>query len=561
MKYEVAQALEAKIRELYPDWDQVEIELDQTDEKFGDYSCNIAMKMAKSQGSNPREIADKLVSVINDAELFFSADVAGPGFINIVIGSDALVSYVHKSPKKSDLYLGQKFLVEYSDPNPFKPLHAGHLYTTLIGDSIARIVEHAGADVTRINYGGDVGLHVAKSMWAILKHLGGEDVEKLQTISEDSRAVWLGERYVEGNSAYEEEGSRQEITDLNKRIYELHSKKDKTSDLAQIYWTCRSWSYDYFSSLYKELGVIKFDRYIPESEVTDLGLTTVKAQLKQGVYDESDGAVVFRGEDDGLHTRVFINAEGLPTYEAKEVGLILTKWQDYEYDTSIIITANEQEQYMQVVLASVGKFKPEPVERTNHLTHGVVKLAGGEKMSSRKGNILSAVDVIRSAEATSKKTFGNDNSGIAVGSIKYSFAKQRIGGDVIYDPVVSVNMQGDSGPYLQYALVRAKSIIKKAGNTANQVANSSEKLDNYERSICRKMQYFESVVDSSARELAPNQICTYAFELAQVFNRFYENSPVLNNERTDLRISIVKKYTSILEQCLQLIGLDIVEGM
>lgn len=561
MKYEVVQALETKVKELYPDWKQTGVELDQTDEKFGDYSCNIAMKMAKSQGLNPREIADKLAGAVNDAKLFFTADVAGPGFINIVIRDDAFISYINKSQEKLGIYSGQKVLVEYSDPNPFKPLHAGHLYTTLIGDSIARIVEYAGADVTRINYGGDVGLHVAKSIWAILKNLGGENVEKLQKLSVDSRAVWLGERYVEGNNAYEEEGPKQEITVLNKKIYEIHTKKDKTSDLAQIYWTCRSWSYDYFNSLYKELGVIEFDRYIPESEVTELGLETVKKQIKKGVYEESDGAVVFRGEDDGLHTRVFINAEGLPTYEAKEVGLILTKWQDYQYDKSIIITANEQEQYMQVVLASVGRFKAEPVERTNHLTHGVVKLAGGEKMSSRKGNILSAVDVIRSAEATSKKAFGNDNSGIAVGSIKYSFAKQRIGGDVIYDPIVSVNMHGDSGPYLQYALVRAKSILKKAGNNINSEAYTSENLDNYERSICRKMQYFESVVDSSACELAPNQICTYAFELAQVFNRFYENSPVLNNERTGIRISIVKKYTSILEQCLRLIGLDIVEGM
>lgn len=561
MKYEVAQALETKVKELYPDWGEVKIELDQTDEKFGDYSCNIAMKMAKSAGLNPREVAENLAVAINDAKLFFNATAMGPGFINISISDEALISHVAKSLKKSDLYSGQKILIEYSDPNPFKPLHAGHLYTTLTGDTVSRIVEYAGADVVRINYGGDVGLHVAKSMWAIIKKLDGENLEKLEMIPEDSRAKWLGDRYVEGNNAYEDDKSKLEIVSLNKKIYEIHRKKDKTTDLARIYWLCRSWSYEYFKYLYKELGVIEFDRYIPESEVTDIGLTVVKEQLEKGIYEESDGAVVFRGEDSGLHTRVFVNTEGLPTYETKEVGLILTKWEDYKYDRSIIITANEQEQYMQVVLASVGKFSPEAVERTNHLTHGVVKLAGGEKMSSRKGNILSAIDVIRSAEATSKETFDNDNSAVAIGSIKYSFAKQRIGGDVVYDPVMSVNMHGDSGPYLQYALVRAKSILKKAENSPTLATDAGEKLDKYERSICRKMQYFESIVDSSAKELAPNQICTYAFELAQVFNRFYENSPVMNSDRRNLRITIVKKYTSILQQCLKLVGLEIFEEM
>src|SRR6185437_10877693 len=257
---------------------------------------------------------------------------------------------------------------------------------TLVGDAIARLVERAGAKTVRINYSGDVGLHVARSMWSIIRWLGGELPEKLANVPEADRPKWLGERYVEGTAAYEDdEAARAAIIAVNKRVYQLHAASDHDSPFAQIYWACRQWSYDYFKILYNQLQVTSFERFIPESEVTPLGVQTVQAELEKGVYEHSDGAVVFDGEKLGLHTRVFINSHGIPTYETKDVGLSLTKWRDYHFDQSIIITANEQEQYMQVVIASIKQFAPEPAERTRHLTHGVVKLQGGVKMSSRKG--------------------------------------------------------------------------------------------------------------------------------------------------------------------------------
>ncbi|MEK9196172.1 MAG: arginine--tRNA ligase [Patescibacteria group bacterium] len=562
MKEDVLGKIRSIVAELYPDFDTTGISIDEPDEQFGDYSCNVAMKMAKEFRVKPRDIADKISSAINESNQGIMSDVAGAGFINIRLSDEQLIKWIQEPSVTPNVYSDQKVLIEYSDPNPFKPLHAGHLYTTLVGDSIARIVEYAGAEVIRINYSGDVGLHVAKCMWGIINNLGEEKYSKLAKIIDGEIVSWLGARYVEGNKAYEDdENSKAEIVSINKRIYELHSENDTTSEFAQIYWKCRELSYEYFKEFYDRLGVKPFDRYIPESEVTPLGLKSVKEQTKQGVYEESNQAVIYSGDKDDLHTRVFINSEGLPTYEAKEVGLILTKWRDYSYDKSIIITANEQEQYMQVVLASVARFDKKAVERTNHLTHGIVKLAGGKKMSSRKGNTLSAVDVISSAEAISKQMFDNEEVGIAIGSIKYSFAKQRIGGDVIYDPESSVSMHGDSGPYLQYALVRAKSIIKKVGQQADIDIDNGQDLDDYERSICRKMQYFEWIVESSAIELSPSAVASYTFELAKTFNKFYEKSPVANNPRTNVRVIIVKKYTVILQECLELLGLEILEEM
>ncbi|NBU34124.1 arginine--tRNA ligase [bacterium] len=340
-------------------------------------------------------------------------------------------------------------------------------------------------------------------------------------------------------------------------MYALHDSNDHDSDFAKIYWTCRDWSYTYFAKLYNELGVVPFDRYIPESEVTPLGLATVKEQLASGVYAQSDGAVVFLGEPFGLHTRVFINSEGLPTYEAKDVGLSLTKWQDYHFDSSIIITANEQMQYMQTVLKSIEQFAPEPANRTIHLTHGVVKLQGGIKMSSRKGNIVSAMDIINEARAAGAASGIAANESTVMAAIKYAFLKQRMGGDIIYDPQESISMAGNSGPYLQYAHARARSILQKSSLTAAQLQD----IDASERALAIKISEYNEVIMRAQIEYMPHHICAYLYELTQTFNRFYENEQVIGSEREAVRCSLLDIYANTLKQGLGLLGIDAPERM
>ena len=507
--------------------------LTRPDEQFGDFATNVALQISKQLNKNPKIVAEAIVAELSHPAIT-EASVAGPGFINLSLTDAALDQLAKETPAQT--LAGKIVIAEYSDPNPFKPLHAGHLYTTLIGDSIARLTEIAGAKTTRINYGGDVGLHVAKSMWAILRELGGELPEKLEDIPAAQRSTWLGERYVEGNNAYEDDASaKPAILELNKQVYDLHAQNDHDSAFAKIYWTTRQWSYDYFTTLYTQLQVAPFDRYLPESEVTPLGLKTVQEQLKKGVYQESSGAVVFNAEDQGLHTRVFINSEGLPTYEAKDVGLSLTKWEDYHFDESIIITANEQEQYMKVVLASLAQFAPEPAARTKHLVHGMVKLQGGVKMSSRKGNIVSALDILEAARQAGAATGNNPSEDTTLAAVKYAFAKHRIGSDIAYDPAESIALEGNSGPYLQYAHARARSIINKA----EPATASLDKLDAAERSLLRKIGEYTETVDRSVSELMPHYICTYLYELAQAFNRFYENNRVIGDDREALRLKLL----------------------
>jgi arginyl-tRNA synthetase len=527
-----------------------QVELTRPDPKFGDYATNVALQLAKQVGKNPREIGELLAAELRTS-LGSSArevTVAGPGFVNIALSDHELLAAAAAQPAQS--LADTTVLAEYSDPNPFKPLHAGHLYTTLVGDTIARLVEQAGAKTIRLNYGGDVGLHAGKTMWSIVEHLGGEDPEALASVAESERPAWLGARYVEGNTAYEEDdAAKQAIIATNKRVYQLHADNDHESAFAQIYWTCRQWSYDYFSVLYEQLAVHPFDRFIPESEVTPLGLETVRTH--QDVFVDSDGAVVFKGDDHGLHTRVFINSEGLPTYETKDVGLSLTKWRDYHFDQSIIITANEQAQYMQVVLAAIKQFAPEPAERTRHLTHGIVKLQGGVKISSRKGNGPTALDILEAARQAGAATGNNPSEETILAAVKYAFAKSRIGGDIIYDPKESVALEGNSGPYLQYAHARARSILSK---TTVEAAFPAE-LQEDERSLVRKLGEYAETVDKAVDELMPHHICTYLYELAQTFNRFYEHNRVIGDEREAARLALVKAYADTLQKGLSILGI------
>jgi arginyl-tRNA synthetase len=539
---------------------KTDVVLTRPDPEFGDFATNVALQLAKEVGKNPREIAEALSEELRSTlgNQISEVTIAGPGFINLRLSDTVLVEGLQHVTDIPQVMAGKEVVAEYSDPNPFKELHAGHLYTTLVGDAIARLIEEAGAKVHRINYGGDVGLHVGRAMWAIIQFLGGEKPEKLAKIPEAERPSWLSARYVEGSSAYEEdESAKADIVATNKRVYEIHATNDHDSDFAKIYWECREWSYIGFDKLYEQLQVKPFERTLPESEATPAGIKMVEKGLKEGVFEKSDGAVVFRGEDHGLHTRVFMNSAGLPTYEAKDLGLAATKWQDYHFDQNFIITGNDIVEYMKVVLKALSHFYPEVAQRTNHLTHGMIKLPGGVKMSSRKGNVLRAADILEAADKAAAAVADTVNHRTVLAAVKYAFLKSRIGGDIIYDPEESVATEGNSGPYLQYAHARARSILRKSVAQAT----APKKLDVAERTLAVKLTEFSYVVEKTVLELSPHLVCTYLYELAQAFNRFYEQNRVVGDKREAERLYLVGQYAAVLKTGLELLGIHAPEQM
>ncbi len=212
---------------------------------------------------------------------------------------------------------------------------------------------------------------------------------------------------------------------------------------------------------------------------------------------------------------------------------------------------------MAVVLKAVEQFAPELSHATKHLTHGIVKLTGGVKMSSRKGNILRAVDVLDTAAAANKEATGKDDESVVLGAVKYSFLKPRIGGDIMYDPAESVSIEGNSGPYLQYAHARACSIMNKAGHVGDLPSQFTE----FERLLALKISEFPEVMQKVLHEFMPHHICTYLYELTQTFNRFYENERVVGDEREAQRLALLSAYRQILKRGLGLLGIAAPESM
>ncbi len=559
---QLALAIQKIVKELYDK--DIDIELSRPEEKFGDYSTNVAMRLAPLLGKSPLEVAESLVGTVGQIEQVLSAEVASPGFINIKMKDEYFTKILSSILENrgefghTEQMTSQSIVVEYSDPNPFKVLHVGHLYTSMVGDAIANLFENAGANVHRVNFGGDVGRHVAITLWSVLKELGGENPDGLQKVEKAQRAGWLAGHYVAGNNKFEtDESCRPEIMELNQRIYEIVATKDVASPLSQIYWVTRGWSYDYFEEFYARIGT-KFEKFYPESETVEPGIAVVKENIGK-VFTESDGAVVYNGEVHNMHTRVFINSQGLPTYETKDIGLVLNKWHDYKFDRSIIVTGNEQFEYMQVVLKALEQFQPELSAKTTHITHGMVKLQGGVKMSSRLGNILGAEDVIDMVDAANTKANGKQNIVVSLGALRYGFTKYRIGADIVFNPEESVSLHGNSGPYLQYAYARAKSILSKAQNEVTGDSGQVTIFDAAERSLMRKISEYPEVVNKATKELMPHHICGYLYELAQNFNSFYESSRIIGDDRQDVRLQLVSAYAQVLKNGLSLIGVETVE--
>ncbi len=563
-----------------------------------DYSTNAPLKLAKDLHKAPMQIAEELNKELN-------VGISNPGFLNFNLSDNYLSQKLDSlnndfnNETKSSEFSGKTVICEFSDPNPFKVLHVGHLYTSIVGDSISRLYEYAGANVIRANFGGDVGLHVAKTSYALLRNGLTPDALTIEDISKC---------YVEGTAAYDEdEQAHAEITRLNKEIYRINTEgihgrvTDSQGDpreslagdsesgrtrpedrLTDLYWKGRELSYEYFNNFYASIGV-KFDKYYPESTVAALGLETVKKELAAGVYEESDGAVIFNGDKFGLHTRVFINKEGVPTYEAKDVGLIFTKNNDYHFDKSVVITGNEQLEYMKVVLKSIEQYAPDLVAKTSHLTHGLVKLPGNVKMSSRKGNFLKAVDVLDLVRDELKSEYDSTDEKVSLAATKYAFLKYKMGGNIIFDPKESVKMTGNSGPYLLYSCVRAKKILSNAlaqdegletvsreGYDPSEVTEplgrgregtGSRDLHPSERALIKKLLEYRSVLADSVAEMAPHKVANYLYELAQDFSRFYENCQVSGSSEEKERLKIVKVYLDTMTHGLNILGIEIPEEM
>jgi arginyl-tRNA synthetase len=464
---------------------------------------------------------------------------------------------------KNDLLKSKKIMVEYTDPNPFKPFHIGHLMTNAIGESVARILENSGANVLRANYQGDVGLHVARAMYALLKN---QEMYILKNDSVKNQAEAIGRAYAEGSNLYEtDEKIKAEIDAINKKIYDRSDK-----EINEIYEWGFKVTMEAFEDLYKLLGT-KFDLYFLESEMAPIGENIVKENTN--IFKESDGAIIFKAEEYNpkLHTRVFITSNGLPTYETKELGLTLEKFKTVpDMDLSIVTTANEQMEYMKVVTQALSVLYPELATKMKHITHGMMRFASG-KMGSRKGNVITGESLIKDTvslvvEKLKDRDYQEEEkekiaNAVGVAALKYSILKQNTGGDIIYDFEKSISFEGDSGPYLQYSYARAKSVLSKAAseNILPDFENRGEEIFEIEKLLYR----FPEVVKRASEEYEPHYIANYLIELARSFNSFYGNNLIVkkDDKTSAYKVALTFAFSFVIKNGLHLLGISVPERM
>ncbi len=536
------------------------------DVSHGDYATNIAFILGKVRKTSPQECAKNLIPQLKEklSEIVEKIEIAGPGFINFFLKDEVRTKEVKEllniSPEKPLLSFlnNQTIVCEYTDPNPFKLFHIGHLVPNTIGEALSRIYEQVGAKVERFCYQGDVGMHVATTIWGI------ENMKEPNPSAEDTlrnKVAYLGRGYVYGTQALKDNPPiKEEIININKHIFEGKEHK--------LYEDGKKWSLGYFQNIYDKLGTV-FDYFIFESEVWQAGKKLVKENTPK-VFEESEGAIVYKGEKVGLHTRVFINKEGIPTYEAKELGNCLRKEELVPgHNLSVVISGNEISEYFKVIKSALGEIYPEYAKKLLHISHGMLRLPEG-KMSSRTGDVIPAEDLIdevksrlserlEKSESTDKEQLAND---IAVGAIKFSILRQAPGKDIVFEIDKSISFEGDSGPYLQYTHARLCTLLEKAKSLG--ISDSSEIILNPEKELEQVLLGYSKTLEKSYKDLGPHHIIQYLIMLTRSFNGMYGRTQIVDGndkEKSAYYVMLSKATKNILAHGLHTLGIKAPERM
>ena len=526
----------------------------------GDYAANVALVAAKAAGQPPRELAEQLKTELEGSvEYVDRIEVAGPGFLNFYLSRDFFATEVGRARELAGqwganaTWEDSEVMVEYTSPNLFKPLHIGNLVGNIVGESFTRLFAFSGATVRRMNYPSDIGLTVAKGVWGLQ-----------QTKKDPTDIAAIGEAYRIGNEAYENDpAAKAAIEAVNRALY-----AGTDTELTDLRQAGLETSKTHLAELCRMLGTT-FDAEITESEASGPGERLVREHLGS-VFVESEGAVVYQGEKVGLHTRVFLNSQGLPTYEAKDIGHFLLKQQQYpNWTHSLIVTGNEQREYFQVLYAALRDIFPEAAERhLEHVPTGFLTLTTG-KMSSRLGNVLTGEalldELMSEGRERAAQTRSDDLEGlteaVAVAALKYQILRHGVGSDIVFDKERALSFEGDSGPYLQYTHARICSVLEKANSAG--VLDQDAVMPEVPYEVERLLYRFPEVVEVALAERAPHHVTGFLTELASAFNTFYAKEPIADpaDPHAAYKAAVADAVRHTLKNGLWVLGIEAPERM
>lgn len=546
----------------------------------GDYATNVALVLfgrldeeQREQFASPRQLADKIAATITEAikspaALIATVSVAGPGFINFQLAEHFLLGELRRILTNStqllpQSYQGKKVIVEYSSPNIAKPFAIGHLRSTIIGDAIANLLEKTGAQVMRDNHVGDWGTQFGKQIYAI--KTWGEEAEIEQSPRPVKELVAL---YVKFHQAAADDPT------LEEKGRAWFQKLEAGDQEARRLWRkCIAWSWKEFGAIYERLGVsfsqeFNYGRGLGESFFEDkmpevLEILREKKLLQPG----REGAQLFFFPDDKYPPAMILKKDGATLYHTRDLATDKYRLDHYQPDLIINEVGAEQELYFQQLFEMeriLGWYQP---GQRLHVKHGLYRFQEG-KMSTRKGNVIWLEDVLQEAYERVAAIAGDrlDKASlwqVAIGALKWNDLKRRAELNVVFDWDEILKVEGNSGPYLQYTYTRAQSVLDKAP-AGLETKITEVDLQPLERQLLSKLTKLDEVVAQAALELAPHQMCNYLFDLAQLYNSFYNQCPILRAEneiQQQLRLQLTQATATVLKTGLEILGIKTLKKM
>jgi len=567
MREKIAKIIENTIKTLQKekkltDFEILEISVEHPKEKIhGDYATNVALQIAKKAKKKPIEIAEMITSELKKQglNLFEKIESVPPGFINFYLSQEALIAELKKILKEKNRYgsskigKGKTIVIDYSGVNIAKPFGIAHLRSTIIGQAIYNLYKHLGYKTIGDNHIGDWGTQFGKLIFAIKKWGSEEEIAKDPIKN-------LVNLYVK---FHEEAEKRPELEDEGRKWFKKLEEGNK--EARRLWKKCVKWSLKEFERIYKLLGV-KIDYTLGESFYEPMLKDVIKEALNKKIAEKSEGAIIIRYPNDKLPPLMIQKSDGATLYSTRDLATIKyrrKKFKPYRiiYEVGADQTLHFKQLFWAAELLGWGKRRDYV-----HIPHGMMRLSTG-RMRTRKGEIIFLEDVLNEAIKRSRKIVEEKNPNIknkdkiakivGIGAVKYNDLSRHPSTNIIFDWGRVLNLRGNSGPYLQYTYVRAKSVIRKAKTKRFKQGGLKDKK---EIQLLKLLYRFPEIIEQAAENYAPNLICNYLFEISQNFNAFYESSPILRAENK-MRLSLVAATAQVVKNGLNLLGIEVLERM
>jgi arginyl-tRNA synthetase len=528
---------------------------------FGDYSFPCFV-LSKKEKKSPDKIAEHLAQKIKLPEEIEKVESKGP-YLNFFLNKKILAEKVIKINSnfgKLPIGKNKKIVIDFSAPNIGKPMHIGHIRSTILGDSLMRIYNFLGYNSIGVNYLGDIGLHIGKLIVAYELWLNKDSLKK-DPVQELLRLYvkFCAKEKSKLTEGVEEEFQDNEWTNKAKEKLKLLEIGDKKTE--KIWNDIRKSSEKGFNKVYEMLNV-DFNETVGQSEFSEHGKKLITQALIKGIAkSEKDGAIYV--EIDG-QKKFILRSNQTASYITYDIGAAVERYRKYSFDKMIYVTDFRQSDHFAKLFKILTLFGNDFSDKLIHLPFGTIKF-GNEIMATRTGDIILLEDVLKKTiekaekEIKKRKTKG-DAEKVGVGAIKYIVLRSSPSADVQFSWEQALNFEGDSGPYIQYSYARASSIIKKAGKFNKSKVNL-DNLNPHEINLVKKISAFPETVQKAEQSLNPSLIANYSFELAQLFNEFYHACPVIGDKSESFRLRLVDSFRTTLKNSLYLLGIEVMEEM